>query len=619
MAPFLLEALRDDLARGQVVVVVGAGVSLSGCPSSPVASWPGLLTDGVRRCEQLLGDRLPASWAERVLAQIGSGDLEELLLAAENVARRLGGPAGGEYRRWLRESIGELHVEQPAVLEALRDLAAPLMTTNYDGLLEEVTGRPPITWRDAARAQRVVRGDEPGVLHLHGYWEEPGSVVLGIRTYEAVLNDAHAQAMQQALAGTRTLLFVGFGAGLEDPNFHALRSWMARLFASSEYRHYRLCLANEQAALAASHGDDERVVVLSYGNDHNELASFLRSLASSGGTGTARDSGDRHASVPDPWQELVRHWPMPRVVDANPYELGVLHSARANRYARDGQRPPYVTRIRDADLNAALTRSNFVLVAGRSHAGKSRTAFEAACAAVPEYLLVVPRSRTALEELSTTPIMGKLGHPVLIWQDDLDRYLGPDGLDAMMLSRWSRCSLPVKVLGTIRVGELARLRKTSGEAGREIRLVVDQAKRVVLEPRLQGPERAEAERLYPGERFDAGLGEHLAAAHELVQKFNEGVEDCPEGYAVVMAAVSWRRVGLDAIPISALKALYELHLKQLQPWRRTSDQDFETGLAWAIAKEVGAAALLLPSESEAEARFQVSDYIVDYVERGGVE
>jgi hypothetical protein len=164
------------------------------------------------------------------------------------------------------------------VLEALRDLEVTILTTNYDSLIEEVTGRPAVTWRARARAQRIIRGDEPGVLHLHGHWQEPESVVLGIRTYEQLLGDEHAQALQQAMATTQTFLFIGFGAGLADPNFEAFRRWMSRLFKSGEYRHYRLVKADEEEILHAQHQPEERIFTLPYGESHADLAAFLRQL-----------------------------------------------------------------------------------------------------------------------------------------------------------------------------------------------------------------------------------------------------------------------------------------------------------------------------------------------------
>ncbi len=125
----------------------------------------------------------------------------------------------------------------------------------------------------------MARGDEPGVLHLHGWWDDPESVVLGIRSYEKVLGDAHAQAMQRALRSLRTLLFVGCGAGLGDPNFGALLEWSRGVFAGSQTRHYRLALESEVAELQRQHPDEERIIVLSYGKGHGDLAPYLRDLA----------------------------------------------------------------------------------------------------------------------------------------------------------------------------------------------------------------------------------------------------------------------------------------------------------------------------------------------------
>jgi tetratricopeptide (TPR) repeat protein len=278
----LVEDLRGLVAAGGVLVVAGAGVSVAASGGSSVASWPGLLADGCRRVVEVDQGGLPAGWGELVGRQAGSGDLGWMLAAAEEVTVRLGGRSGGEFRRWLAESVGGLRVVDGAVIGALAGLGVPVATTNYDGLIEEVTGWSAVTWRDGARVQRVLRGDERGVLHLHGFWRDPESVVLGIRSYEAVLGDAAAQGLQRAVASLRSLLLAGFGAGLADPNFSALREWLAAALPDSEYRHFRLCRQDELAAVAAQHRPQERIMAVSYGERHEDLAPFLRSLPSAG-------------------------------------------------------------------------------------------------------------------------------------------------------------------------------------------------------------------------------------------------------------------------------------------------------------------------------------------------
>jgi len=159
MAQTLPNDLRSCIASKEALVVVGAGVSIASAGETDVASWTGLLRNGVARCAEVCGD-LPAGWSERVLAEIESGDMDDLLSAAEKVSRKLGAPDSGEYSRWLRETAGSLRVRNPDLIRALSRLEVPLATTNYDALLEQVTGRSAITWRDAARFERFIRGDE---------------------------------------------------------------------------------------------------------------------------------------------------------------------------------------------------------------------------------------------------------------------------------------------------------------------------------------------------------------------------------------------------------------------------------------------------------------------------
>src|SRR5215218_6227437 len=134
----LVDDLRAEIAKGHVLVVVGAGVSISATRRDPLASWQGLLENGVERCVAVRG--LDSKWANRVREEIQSGDLDDLLSAAEKVSSKLGFPSGGEYRRWLHETVGKLEMKDRTVLDAIRDLGLPIATTNYDGLLEEATG-----------------------------------------------------------------------------------------------------------------------------------------------------------------------------------------------------------------------------------------------------------------------------------------------------------------------------------------------------------------------------------------------------------------------------------------------------------------------------------------------
>lgn len=273
----LIDDLRGLIASGEAVVVVGAGVSMAATSGAPTACWVGLLEDGISRCEEV-GSEVPSGWGDVVRKLLALGDRDSMLSVAESVTSKLGGPKGGEYGRWLRESVGTLPITDRSVLDAVAGLKVPLATTNYDGLLEKATGLGSVTWLAGPSVQRVIRGADRKIMHFHGHWEAPESVVLGFRSYAAVLGDATAQAIQQALAVTRALVFVGFGGGLADPNFTALREWMTRTMRNSEYRHFRLVREDEFQRITAEHQPAERVMVVSYGESNDDLAPFLRTL-----------------------------------------------------------------------------------------------------------------------------------------------------------------------------------------------------------------------------------------------------------------------------------------------------------------------------------------------------
>lgn len=262
--------LRVIIERRQVVLVIGSGVSMATTRRSP--TWRKLIESGIEQC-RLLG--ATPDWCDIATQQVQSEQPDMLLSAAELVQNRLSKNGGGEFARWLREAFEELQVEDDSVINSLHALNLPIVTTNYDDLIEKATSLKQATWRDHCTVSRFIRGDGQHVLHLHGFWEEPESVVLGIRSYESVKNSPHTQAVMQALGVTKSLLFVGCGQeGLADPNFGAFLSWLGEIEenAGAEHRHYWLVRNGDPASQTG------RVFPLSYGESYSDLAPFLQTL-----------------------------------------------------------------------------------------------------------------------------------------------------------------------------------------------------------------------------------------------------------------------------------------------------------------------------------------------------
>ena len=100
-------------------------------------------------------------------------------------------------------------------------------------------------------------------------------MVLGVRSYEAVKNSDHTQAVMRALGITKSFLFIGCGdEGLADPNFGHFLTWLAAIEADGgvEHRHYRL--VREQDVFEPQ----GRLYPLVYGKDYGELPRFLERL-----------------------------------------------------------------------------------------------------------------------------------------------------------------------------------------------------------------------------------------------------------------------------------------------------------------------------------------------------
>ncbi|MDX2154243.1 MAG: SIR2 family protein [Bryobacteraceae bacterium] len=269
----LLADLLGILARKQAVIIAGAGVSIAATDRAATSSWVGLIRDGAQRCRQVAG--ATDAWLSIIESELASGDVDNLLSAAEKISRRL---PEGEYARWLRETVGALRPVSPAVPSALAAFGVPIVTTNYDGILELSTGLPAVTWMSPAAVERVLRGEDRAIIHVHGHWGDPKSVILGIRSYEKILGDEPTQALLQALRAMHSLIFVGYGKGLADPNFGALLAWARRAFSGSEYRHFRLVLESEKDEIQGEHPPEDRIFAISYGAKHADLAPFLESL-----------------------------------------------------------------------------------------------------------------------------------------------------------------------------------------------------------------------------------------------------------------------------------------------------------------------------------------------------
>lgn len=271
----LVKELREKIAAGDVVIIVGAGVSIGATEGHATASWKGLLEHGLKHCETIGKLQPEEAEAFRVLLK---GEM--MLSVAEAITKCLEAPEG-EYAAWLNSVFHEDHYPrgEGGVIKVIDKLDCPIVTTNYDGLIEHHTKRSHAVWsRDEARLGLIMQGRDCDVFHVHGFWKAPESIVLGIRDYQSVKDHAHTHAFMRAISFGKSLLFVGCGEGMDDPHFKSLLEWLSASKCKLPDRSYRLALSKDVKTLQKTHPLKQRMMVLSYGEKHKDLAPFLSGL-----------------------------------------------------------------------------------------------------------------------------------------------------------------------------------------------------------------------------------------------------------------------------------------------------------------------------------------------------
>jgi hypothetical protein len=262
----------------RVMVVAGIGVSLATCGNHPCASWKGLLEDGLQRCEDVCGTGTATLNPYREILKNPAVPPHALIGVGQFITDELKGNRLGTFGGWLSDSIGGIKVTDPALPHALASLGARLATTNYDNMIEASTSRPSITWRDRASATTFFREITQDVLHLHGHYRQPDTVILGARSYDEICRDDFAQIALRGWMITGTLVFVGCGAGLEDPNFRVLLDWARTSLAECHHSHFILVRSAEVEPWR-SQLNGIPVTPVPYGPEYSDLEPFLNSLA----------------------------------------------------------------------------------------------------------------------------------------------------------------------------------------------------------------------------------------------------------------------------------------------------------------------------------------------------
>jgi predicted ATPase len=395
--------LRQLLAGHLVVPVVGSGVSTA---TAGIPGWIGIIEDGLNHAAAtgLCSD------ADLAAARVLLHGAEPDLISAAQLLRRLLGAPHGEYPTWLKQrfEVSPAEVRTRRVVDSIVDLLCPLIaTTNYDKLISILHFDAPrlVTWRQAAALQTAVR-DGRAILHLHGVYDDPLSVILGIGEYNTLARARAYGTVLRMLWLSRTLLFIGCSFdGLQDPDFSKLLQWTARHFAGSEYKHYALFRSETfSQAQVKEYLLRWRIQIIGYGQSHDDLPRWLESLNPHREEATRlRESRARSFYSPGPRGRASSGYPMPRGGRASP------------RHNLPEQLTPFIGRV--AEITAAVEQLmrpdvHLLTFTGPGGGGKTRLALEVARRVVrrfPDGVYFVLLASIRDPELISSEIVRALG------------------------------------------------------------------------------------------------------------------------------------------------------------------------------------------------------------------
>jgi hypothetical protein len=320
-----------------------------------------------------------------------------------------------------------------------------------------------------------------------------------------------------------------------------------------------------------------------------------------------------------------------RAGEADPRRLGV-HAAISVPGMSDQVPPEYVSRDVDATefgvrarVAAAAQHGGFVLLVGGSSVGKTRCAFESVKELLPDWWLVHPPGPGEVAALAATSTPR-----TVVWLDELQRYLdGEHGLTDAVVRALLNARHPAVIIGTLWPDRYAAY-TTLPVAGRadphaRERQVLDLADVVRVDPAFSPPEQARARAAAARDpRLRAALGaagygltQTLAAAPQLVARWQDAQTAAPYAWAVLTAALDVARLGARA-PLSAgfLRAAAPGYCTSVQQ-AEAPESWFEQALAYATEKLHGTAAALSPAGAGMGqvAGYTPADYLIQHATR----
>ncbi|CAF4062846.1 unnamed protein product, partial [Rotaria magnacalcarata] len=284
-----IQKVKNDVALNNALIFIGTGVSsYTANHEQNFSHWKGLLQHGLQRCHQsgLVSDKDFEEFNSTF--QSNTAEAADYVHVADKIKcgfeKESDAPKVDIYKLWLTETLGNLTVKDSKLIKSIGELECPIITTNYDCLLEDILDRKPLTWSKYCTADidNSLKDLKNYILHVHGYFREPDTVIFSSNDYTRIHEEQFGQSNLGSLMKRKTLLFIGFETGLSDPHFSNLLKWIFSVTGKRSLSMYKLVASNTTKGFNQTSDTLllENMKELQYGNSPKDLLEFIKNLKS---------------------------------------------------------------------------------------------------------------------------------------------------------------------------------------------------------------------------------------------------------------------------------------------------------------------------------------------------
>lgn len=263
--PQLQSALKQNK---NIVYLCGAGLSMA--LGGHRYSWYNWIAAA--------SEYLSADESEELKILLNSKEENALINAAGYVIDKT--KENGTYNDYMNETVGSLSVKDDCLASSFQSINRAgdfIATTNYDLLIEKATGLDNFSFTQPGNILASLKGDvERKIIHLHGLYDfnrGVDEIIADSGQYDSIVANEGAQFIQNLLS-TNTVIIVGCGATVDDPNLSRFLSFANKQLNISVPYFY---LFKEEAPGVIPELPDNFIPV-SYGNGYNDLPAFLNEI-----------------------------------------------------------------------------------------------------------------------------------------------------------------------------------------------------------------------------------------------------------------------------------------------------------------------------------------------------